>query len=61
MVVVALGATIGLTAQSLGWLIAGRAIQAFGTSVGLAVSRANRERPLSAPIAWHARSRSWAS
>ena len=38
--VVALGATIGLTAQTLGWLIAGRAIQAFGTSVGLAVSRA---------------------
>ena len=32
--------TIGLTAQSLGWLVVGRAVQAFGTSVGIAVSRA---------------------
>ena len=38
--IVAVGATIGLTAQSLGWLVVGRAVQAFGTSVGIAVSRA---------------------
>ena len=40
MTVVLIGATIGMTAQSLGWLIAGRGIQAFGTSVGIAVARA---------------------
>jgi len=40
MAIVMVGAAIGLTAQSLGWLILGRAVQAFGTSVGIAVSRA---------------------
>jgi len=40
MSIVILGATIGMTAQSLPWLIVGRAVQAFGTSVGIAVSRA---------------------
>ena len=40
MTIVVIGATIGMTAQTLGWLIAGRAIQAFGTSVGIAVARA---------------------
>ncbi|HEX7374403.1 MAG TPA: multidrug effflux MFS transporter [Steroidobacteraceae bacterium] len=40
MSIVVVGATIGMTAQSLPWLIAGRAVQAFGTSVGIAVSRA---------------------
>jgi DHA1 family bicyclomycin/chloramphenicol resistance-like MFS transporter len=40
MGVVMVGATIGLTAQTLGWLIVGRAVQAFGTATGLAVSRA---------------------
>ena len=40
MAIVVVGATICLTAQSLGWLVLGRAVQAFGTSVGIAVSRA---------------------
>lgn len=40
MGIVMIGATIGLTAQSLPWLVVGRAVQAFGTSVGIAVSRA---------------------
>jgi DHA1 family bicyclomycin/chloramphenicol resistance-like MFS transporter len=40
MAIVVAGATICLTAQSLGWLVLGRAVQAFGTSVGIAVSRA---------------------
>ena len=34
------GALISLTAQSLGWLVAGRAIQAFGVATGLVVARA---------------------
>ena len=40
MSVVMVGAVIGMTAQTLEWLIVGRAIQAFGTSTGIAVSRA---------------------
>jgi DHA1 family bicyclomycin/chloramphenicol resistance-like MFS transporter len=40
MSIVVAGAAIGMTAQSLPWLIVGRAVQAFGTSVGIAVSRA---------------------
>lgn len=40
MGIVVLGAALGLTAQSLPWLVAARAVQAFGTSVGIAVSRA---------------------
>ena len=40
MSIVILGATIGMAAQSLPWLMVGRAVQAFGTSVGIAVSRA---------------------
>jgi MFS transporter, DHA1 family, multidrug resistance protein len=40
MTIVLIGATIGMTAQSLPWLIVGRGVQAFGTSVGIAVSRA---------------------
>lgn len=40
MGVVMVGATIGLTAQTLGWLVVGRAVQAFGTATGIAVSRA---------------------
>ena len=34
------GALISLGAQSLGWLILGRGIQAFGTATGLVVARA---------------------
>ena len=34
------GALISLSAQSLGWLILGRGIQAFGTATGLVVARA---------------------
>lgn len=34
------GAMISLAASSLGWLIAGRAIQAFGTATGIVVARA---------------------
>lgn len=34
------GALVSLTAQSLGWLVAGRGLQAFGTATGLVVSRA---------------------
>ena len=40
MAIVVTGSTICLTAQSLGWLVLGRAVQAFGTAVGIAVSRA---------------------
>lgn len=40
MGIVVVGATLGMTAQSLPWLIVARAIQAFGTSVGITVSRA---------------------
>jgi DHA1 family bicyclomycin/chloramphenicol resistance-like MFS transporter len=40
MTIVVIGATIGMTAQSLQWLILGRGVQAFGTAVGIAVSRA---------------------
>jgi DHA1 family bicyclomycin/chloramphenicol resistance-like MFS transporter len=40
MTIVLTGATIGMTAQSLPWLIVGRGVQAFGTSAGIAVSRA---------------------
>jgi DHA1 family bicyclomycin/chloramphenicol resistance-like MFS transporter len=34
------GALASLSAQRLGWLIAGRAIQAFGTATGIVVARA---------------------
>jgi DHA1 family bicyclomycin/chloramphenicol resistance-like MFS transporter len=34
------GALISLSAQTLGWLILGRGIQAFGTATGLVVARA---------------------
>ena len=34
------GALVSLTAQSLGWLIAGRGMQAFGTATGIVVARA---------------------
>jgi DHA1 family bicyclomycin/chloramphenicol resistance-like MFS transporter len=40
LAIVVAGAAICLTAQSLGWLVVGRAVQAFGTAVGIAVSRA---------------------
>lgn len=40
MGIVVVGATLGMTAQSLPWLVVARAIQAFGTSVGITVSRA---------------------
>ncbi|HVN43236.1 MAG TPA: multidrug effflux MFS transporter [Steroidobacteraceae bacterium] len=40
MSIVMLGATLGLTARSLPWLVAGRAIQAFGTATGITVARA---------------------
>lgn len=40
MCIVILGAAIGMTAPTLPWLIAGRGVQAFGTSVGMAVARA---------------------
>jgi DHA1 family bicyclomycin/chloramphenicol resistance-like MFS transporter len=40
MSIVVIGALIGMTAQSLGWLIVGRAVQAFGAATGLAVARA---------------------
>jgi DHA1 family bicyclomycin/chloramphenicol resistance-like MFS transporter len=38
--IMAIGATIGLLSQSIHWLIAGRAVQAFGTATGIVVSRA---------------------
>ena len=38
--ILVVGALISLTAQSLGWLVAGRAIQAFGVATGLVVARA---------------------
>jgi len=34
------GALLSLTSRSLGWLIAGRAVQAFGTATGIVVARA---------------------
>ena len=34
------GALVSLTAQSLHWLVVGRAIQAFGTATGIVVARA---------------------
>ena len=34
------GALVSLTAHSLGWLVAGRGIQAFGTATGIVVARA---------------------
>jgi len=34
------GAIVSLTSQSLGWLIAGRALQAFGTATGIVTARA---------------------
>jgi MFS transporter, DHA1 family, multidrug resistance protein len=37
---IVIGATIGMTAQSLDWLLVGRAVQAFGTAVGMTVARA---------------------
>jgi DHA1 family bicyclomycin/chloramphenicol resistance-like MFS transporter len=40
MAIVIAGATIGMTATSLGWLVCGRAVQAFGTATGIAVARA---------------------
>jgi len=40
LTIVVIGASIGMSAQSLGGLVLGRGIQAFGTSVGLSVSRA---------------------
>lgn len=40
MGIVIAGAAIGMTAQSLPWLVVGRAVQAFGTAVGMAVARA---------------------
>jgi len=40
MSIVMIGASVGLTARTLPWLVTGRAIQAFGTATGLAVARA---------------------
>ena len=40
LAIVAVGAIIGMTAQTLGWLVVGRAVQAFGTATGITVSRA---------------------
>jgi DHA1 family bicyclomycin/chloramphenicol resistance-like MFS transporter len=34
------GSLVSLTAQDLGWLVAGRGIQAFGTATGIVVARA---------------------
>ncbi len=34
------GSLVSLTAQNLGWLVAGRGIQAFGTATGIVVARA---------------------
>jgi DHA1 family bicyclomycin/chloramphenicol resistance-like MFS transporter len=38
--VMVVGATTSLSAPSLGWLVVGRAVQAFGTAAGLVVARA---------------------
>jgi len=40
LAIVVVGALVCLTARSLDWLVAGRAIQAFGTATGLVVARA---------------------
>lgn len=38
--IMSLGSAIALAAPTLGWLAAGRAVQAFGTATGIAVARA---------------------
>jgi DHA1 family bicyclomycin/chloramphenicol resistance-like MFS transporter len=38
--IMACGALVSLGAPSLGWLVAGRALQAFGTATGIVVARA---------------------